>query len=119
MRKVMVLLWLFFVVIVLFAFIEIQQVNHSINFIPCLIFEAIGFLIALWAIFGHMGKQSIKIGFFVPWLIYAVWYNLILNTFNWFFVQDMPQEKFIFWNLIILFVHFLITTPMYLMGKNK
>ena len=118
MKKALTLLWLFYVAIALFVFLEIKRVTQLPNGTPCLIFEGMGFLLAAWALFNRAGSQLIKIGFFVPWLLTIVLYSIALNVFNIVFVDSLDQVYFIFWNLVMLFGYLVITTPMYLLGKK-
>jgi hypothetical protein len=111
-------LWLFYVAIILYVFFAVLHLDTLENFISAMIFEMIGFIALAYLILRNIFSRSIKVGYFVPLLIVTLIYTIVLDIINLFFVTSTGNVIFVLINLVVLFVYFLISIPMYLMGRR-
>jgi hypothetical protein len=111
-------LWLFYVAIILYVFFAVLHLDTLENFISAMIFEMIGFIALAYLILRNIFLHPIKVGYFVPLLIVTLIYTIVLDIINIAFVTSTGNVIFVLINLVVLFVYFLISIPMYLMGRR-
>ncbi len=99
-------------------FFFIVQIDTFQNFIAGMVFKVIGFSILAVLILGNILTSAIKTGYFVPMLIIAIMYNIILDIFNIFGIMAVSSGFFSFLHFILLFIFCLLSIPMYIMGKR-
>lgn len=113
------LLILFYIAIVLFAFFPVLHIDMLENFLSALLFEIIGFALLTYFILGFISTQSKKIGFLVPLIISTLLYTLVLDFLNLVLVSILPSVVFVLFNLVLLFIYCLTSVPMYIMGNRS
>lgn len=119
MKKVLsCFLWVFYVVIMLYVFFAVLNINTLENFVSALIFEIIGFLALAYFIFCNMFSNPIKVGYFVPLVMTTVIYTIVLDVINIACITSVSSVFFILIHLVVLFVYCLVSIPMYLMGRR-
>ncbi len=111
-------LLLFYISIIMYVFFFIVQIDTFQNFIAGMVFKVIGFSILAVLILGNILTSAIKTGYFVPMLIIAIMYNIILDIFNIFGIMAVSSGFFTFLHFILLFIFCLLSIPMYIMGKR-
>lgn len=119
MRKVsLCFLWTFYVAVISYVFFAVLHINTLENFAAALIFEIIGFVFLALVLFCNVFSKALKIGYFVPLVVTTVVYTIVLNVVNIVWVSTVSCVLFILIHLVALFVYFIVSVPMYLMGKR-
>lgn len=111
-------LWVFYVVIILYVFFGVLNINTLENFVLAMIFEIIGFLALAYFIFSNMFSNPIRVGYFVPLVMATVIYTIVLDVINITCITVMSSVFFMLIHLVVLFVYFLVSILMYLMGRR-
>ena len=108
----------FYMAIIMFVFFAVLHIDSLANYESAMVFEIIGFVLLACLVLGNIFSKPIKTGFFVPLIIVAVTYTIILDVINIVLVMTMPHVFFVLTNVILLFFYCLITIPMYIMGRR-
>lgn len=112
-------LYVFYALIVIFAFFGVVKIYLLPNFVAAVIFEAIGLILLLFMVIGNIFSPTIKLGYFAPLVLATVLYTIALHIINIALsVLLVPTPIFILVNLILLFVYCLLSIPMYCMGRR-
>lgn len=101
---------------VLFAVLQFDLVR---NFVSCLIFELIGFVLTAAVVVLGLWKRNILAGYLFPMATVTVLYAVLRNVLSIACCLWMPHTWFFLLHLILLFAFLAITAPMYLMGVRK
>ena len=112
------MLLVFYIVIVMYVFKEILHADELENFFVALVFEIIGFILLAYFVIGQLALAPVKIGFFPSLLIATLVYVVLLNALNLLFILFVPKTYLVLSNLILLFIYFLVSVPIYIMGKK-
>lgn len=110
---------IFYCAIILFVMFAVLDVDTQTNFEAAIIFECIGFATLAFLIMTNLMVKQIKTGYFVPIIMVTVIYTIVLDVVNLGLIATLSSELFILVNLILLFMYFLISMPMYVMGSKK
>ena len=102
----------------MYVFFAILHIETLENFESAMAFEIIGFLLLIYFVMGNLLLKRIKVGFFVPLIMVTVIYTVILDVINIVFIITMPHIFFVLSNIVLLFIYFLISIPMYIMGRR-
>ena len=104
--------------IIAYVFFVIKHVDTLGNYIPLIVFEAIGFILLAVVILA-MTARPLKIGFAAPLILLTVIYSAILNGLNIYFVADAEQMYFVLMNAVLLLVYGIVCAPIFIMGKKN
>lgn len=108
---------IFFYLIILVALFGMTSFQESDIFMPALFGLVVSFCIVLYGIgFSTKLLRKMPIGFYVPICIFTILYALIQNVILFFGIHNMGAITYIFINLILLFLYFIIVLPTAMMG---
>ncbi|WP_455903004.1 hypothetical protein [Clostridium sp.] len=113
------LLLCFYGGIVLYVFFAILHIDALANFETAMAFQIIGFVCLIYFVHCGIYPGKIKTGFFVPLIVATVLYTCILDALNFTCVAQIKHIWFVLIHFITLFVYFMVSVPMYIMGRNK
>jgi hypothetical protein len=108
----------FYIAIIMYVFFAVLHIDTLKNFVFAMAFEVIGFIALAYFIFGYILSRAVKIGYFVPLMLVTVVYTIILDAVNILLVSSVGPIIFTLINFILLFFYFMISVPMYLMGRR-
>ena len=112
-------LFLFYCIIILYGLIGVLKINLLENFISCMVFQCIGFLILFLTIIGRFVSKRIATGYYIIIVIMTILYTLLLNVLNLAGVLVIPGRIFVLLHMVLLFFYSVIVVPMYIVGNNK
>ncbi len=107
-----------YVTIVIYVLFVVLQIDIIANLGVALISEIIGFFVLAWLIYGNILFGFVKTGYFIPLILAAVVYTIILSVLNFWAVLTMPTIVFTLVHLLLLFVYCIVSIPMYIMGRK-
>lgn len=113
-----IFLLLFYFGIMMYILFEIVHISLLPNFAVGIVFELIGFLLLLAAVFSKLLAKPLAAGYFIPLVIVAAAYTILLNVMNTIVIVLLPFSFFLLLHLILLFVYCLLSIPMFIMGKR-
>lgn len=108
-------LYMGIVMYLLFAFLYREG---SVNFASAAVFEIISFVPLVYLVISNILSKRIKTGYFVPLVMTAVIYTIVLDVVNIAYTAHMAQPGFILLHLILLFIYCLISMPVFVMGRR-
>lgn len=108
----------FYVMIIMYVFFSALHIDTLANYVSAMVFEIIGFCLLAYFVLGNIISKPIKTGYFVPLIMVTVVYTIALDVVNLVCVATMSNVIFVLLNLIILFIYFLVSIPMYIMGRR-
>lgn len=111
-------LLLFYMAIVLYVFFAVIHIDTLANFVSGMAFEIIGFCALACLILGNIFSKPLKTGFFVPLITVTIIYTIILDVINILLIATIGHVFFILLNFVLLFFYFMVSVPMYIMGKR-
>lgn len=108
----------FYLIIVLYIFFVMLDLDRGANFWIGLSFEGIGYFLLAFLLFGRIASGRMRIGFFAPLVIVSIIYTLLLNTVNFIGIALFSRAVLVLAHLFLLFIYCLIALPMaYIGGK--
>jgi hypothetical protein len=115
-----ILMLLFFFAIILFMFFAIFRINEYTVFPAVMTFALINFVILL-VIIGGGSEIANKVGTasYISICVVTAIYTLLQFIFMGFRYQSDSVNSYVFFQLILLFIYFLIFIPTMLMGANN
>ncbi len=108
-------LYMGIVMYLLFAFLYREG---SVNFASAAVFEIISFVPLVYLVISNILSKRIKTGYFVPLVMMAVIYTIVLDAVNIAYTANMAQPGFVLMHLILLFIYCLISMPIFVMGRR-
>ncbi len=108
----------FYILIIMYLFFGVLEINELENCFAGMLFQCIGFLVLCVLVLGQIVAKPIKAGYFAPVVLITAFYTLILDLLNCWAIRLMPAPLFFFVHLLLLFVYCIVTVPMYLMGRK-
>ncbi len=115
---VFLLFWIFGGAVSFFGIFQIAYVNVSKKVLVC-IFEGFSFLWILFLGIGKLSNPKMRTGFFVPIVIMDVLNLFLVTILNMFVCNFLNDSLFLWIQMIIVFLHLLITVPLFFEGFKE
>lgn len=112
-------LWGLYVTVILYVLIIVLGINTLENFWLALTFEFISFLVLAYFSFCNIFIRPIKVGFWVPLLLTAGGYSVVVNILNIVCIAFVGRRVFTLLHLVALFAYCLVSVPMYIMDRTQ
>lgn len=104
--------------IVIYSLFNVVNITSKDSWLWTIVFEIIGAMIFIFYIIGVMDSKVIKFGYKVSLGLSVIAYNVIVAIQNIFQIRYPNIAVFIMLQLITLFVFFIISMPMYIIGRK-
>lgn len=104
--------------IVIYSLFNVVNITSKDSWLWTIVFEIIGAIIFIFYIIRVMDSKVIKFGYKVSLGLRVIAYNVIVVIQNIFQIRYPNIAVFIMLQLITLFVFFIISMPMYIIGKK-
>lgn len=104
--------------IVIYSLFNVVNITSKDSWLWTIVFEIIGAIIFIFYIIRVMDSKVIKFGYKVSLGLSVIAYNVIVVIQNIFQIRYPNIAVFIMLQLITLFVFFIISMPMYIIGKK-
>ena len=104
--------------IVIYSLFNVVNITSKDSWLWTIVFEIIGAIIFIFYIIRVMDSKVIKFGYKVSLGLSVIAYNVIVVIQNIFQIRYPNIALFIMLQLITLFVFFIISMPMYIIGKK-
>lgn len=116
--SVFLFFWVFCGVVSFFGIFQIAYVNASKKVLVC-IFESFSFLWILSLGIGKYLNPKMHTGFFVPLVIVDALNLVLVTILNMFVCNFLSNDLFLWIQMIIVFIHLLITVPLFIEGFKE
>lgn len=104
--------------IVIYSLFNVVNITSKDSWLWTIVFEIIGAIIFIFYIIRVMDSKVIKFGYKVSLGLSVIAYNVIVAIQNIFQIKYPNIAVFIMLQLITLFVFFIISMPMYIIGRK-
>lgn len=111
-------LFIFYVAIIFYAFLEAFNFSIYSNFFSGALFELVGLIILLVVISCSLFGAPIRTGYIIPIILCTITYTVLLDSLNFIGIPTISGKVFILLHLILLFSYLLIVMPMLVVGKR-
>lgn len=108
----------FYAGIVMYLLFALLYREDSVNFGSAVVFEIISLVLLVYLVMGNILSKQIKTGYFIPLIMAAVVYTVVLDGVNIAYIANMTQPGFVLMHLILLFIYCLISMPIFVMGRR-
>jgi len=115
---VFLLFWMFGGVVVFFGIFRVAHVVESRKVLVC-ISEGLCFLWVLVLGIGKVSNSKMKTGFFIPLVIVDATNLFVVTILNMFVCSFLSDSLFLWIQMIVVFIHLMITVPLFVEALKK
>lgn len=109
---------IFYISIISYVLFGICHIGETKNFIIAMAFQVIGFILLVVLVLGNILLKFLKTGYAISLVIVTIIYSILLEVLNIFAITTLSTVIFALIQFVLLFVYFLISIPMYIIGKK-